>query len=138
MTQRPIPPADVRITSERMERDWYDFFRDRLRFDLSPLTYGTLIKTNCLAGENFLIAITNNTAFTIDKPINPVRGMVISYMLKNTSGGASGAITWNSVFHFVGGAAPAAPANNNNRTIGFVYDGASWLERFRSAGDVPN
>lgn len=99
------------------------------------LTYGTVIATDASLGNSFTITATDGVAFTISAPSNLVAGKQISYTVRNTSGGALGAITWNAVFKM---AAFANPATANSRSISFVYDGANLVEVSRTPADVPN
>jgi hypothetical protein len=88
-----------------------------------------------LLGNDFIISATNGTAFTINAPTNPATGEFISIIIRNTSGGALGAATWNAVFKMT---AWTQPANANSRCIYFAYDGTNWVERGRTSADVPN
>src|SRR5262245_33238562 len=138
MPRRPLPSPEVAVVnpdSGLITRDWYDYFIELGRPSVTTLPYGTTIATDARSGENFTITATNGTGFTISAPTNPVTGQVITYTIRNTSGGALGAITWNSVFKM---AAFTAPATTNSRSISFVYNGTNWVERFRSASDIPN
>jgi len=118
-----------------MTQDWYDFFRELARKSVTALTYGTTINTNTATGDNFSITATNGTAFTIAAPTNPVAGQTITYTIRNASGGALGAITWNAVFKMP---AFTLPANGFSRSVSFIYNGTNWVQRFQSAADVPN
>jgi hypothetical protein len=98
--------------------------------------YGTSISIDASAGRRFIITATNNTAFAIAAPTKPTLAQEIWVTVKNTSGGALGAITWNSAFKL--GAAWTSPATANSRSIGFFYDGTNWIEFSRTAADVSN
>lgn len=99
------------------------------------VTYGASITIDAREGNVFETTATNGTAFTINAPTNPADGQAMTLTIKNTSGGALGAITWNAVFKM---AAWTSPGTGNNRSITFVYDGTNWIERYRTASDVPN
>ena len=99
------------------------------------LTYGTTVNTDSSKADYFTLTVTDGVAFTIAAPSNPVTGNCITYTIRNTSGGAMGAITWNAVFKM---AAFTTPATANQRSIRFVYDGTNWIELFKTAADVPN
>jgi hypothetical protein len=86
------------------------------------------------------VAITNNTAFTINAPNGPPitgesQDMTIEFT--NSSGGAitnvSGA-TWNAAFVLIGGAL-TDPASTKKRYIRFTWNGAKWIETARAAAD---
>lgn len=99
------------------------------------LTYGTTINFDSAQANEFVIDATNATAFTINAPTNPSTGQRITMRIRNTSGGALGAVTWNAVFKM---SAWTQPASANSRAIDFQYDGTNWVECGRVAADVPN
>ena len=99
------------------------------------VAYSASITIDAREGNTFEVTATNGTAFTVNAPTNPADGQVMLLTIKNTSGGALGAITWNAVFKM---AAWTSPATANNRSITFVYDGTNWIERHRTASDIPN
>lgn len=98
------------------------------------LAYSATIATNASNGETFVITATNNTAFTISNPTKPTHGQIITYRIKNTSGGALGAITWGTGFYM---SAWTSPATGYSRSISFLYDGTSWIQQYVGV-DVPN
>lgn len=98
-------------------------------------TYSASITMSSTAGEIHSITATNGTAFTINAPTGPVTGRSLLVTIRNASGGALGAVTWNAVFKL---AAWTSPANGFNRTIAFYYDGTNWIEMNRITTDVPN
>jgi hypothetical protein len=105
---------------------------------LIALTYSSSIATDATAGNIFTIIATNGTAFTISNPTNPFKGQVVTYDIKNSSGGAHGVITWGAGFlnggaGTVGAGAFTGIANGKRRTISFYYDGTNWIELFRTA-----
>jgi hypothetical protein len=85
--------------------------------------------------DKFVITATNATAFTINAPTSPMLGKKISVMVRNSSGGALGAVTWNGVFKL---SAWSQPANGNSRSIDFTYDGANWVQSGQTGVDIPN
>lgn len=99
------------------------------------LTYGTVIATDASLANHFTITVTDGVAFAISAPTNLAAGKQITYTIRNTSGGAVGAITWNAVFKM---ASFTTPATANNRSITFVYDGTNLVELHKTAADVPN
>lgn len=102
--------------------------------NIVTLTYGATIATDASQGSQFVIAPTNGTAFTISSPTRPGTGQTISYEIRNTSGGALGAITWGAAFLLAG--AFTSPANTKRRTITFRYDGTNWVELSRATADI--
>lgn len=97
--------------------------------------YGASITINSANGGFHAITATNGTAFTINAPTNPVTGHQITVTIRNTSGGALGAVTWDAVFKL---SAWTSPATANSRSVTFVYDGTNWVEIGRTPADVPN
>lgn len=99
------------------------------------LPYGTVIATDASLANAFTITATDGVAFAISAPSNLSAGKQITYTIRNTSGGALGAITWNAVFKM---AAFTNPATANSRSIAFIYDGTNLVEVSRCAADIPN
>jgi len=100
------------------------------------VTYSASMTFDSSAGNEFDITATNNTAFTINAPTNPPGdSAVLTVMLRNTSGGALGAATWNGVFKM---SAWTNPANGQNRSITFRWDGTNWTQIGQTGVDVPN
>jgi hypothetical protein len=99
------------------------------------LTYGTTVATNAASGNYFTLTVTDGVAFTISPPTNATAGQILTYTIKNTSGGAVGTITWDTIFKK---AAFTTPATANQRSITFVYDGTNWIELYKTAADVGN
>jgi len=111
------------------------------------VTYSASMTFDASQGSGeFIIPVTNGTAFTINNPVNATGGnqypkgakLVVTFV--NTSGGAMGAITWGSNFKL---AAFTGPATTKNTSITFtnasVYGSANiWREVSRTAADVPN
>lgn len=101
---------------------------------VNPLAYSATIATDTNTGNVFPIVATNGTAFTISNPTNAALGKAVTYDIKNSSGGAMGAITWGAAFLLAG--AFTNPANTKRRTITFYYDGTNWIETNRAAADI--
>lgn len=99
------------------------------------VTYSASMTINAATGNIFTITATNGTAFTINAPTNPSTGAKMRLRIRNASGGALGAITWNAVFKM---AAFTSPANGFSRAIDWDYDGTNWVMASQSAADVPN
>lgn len=99
------------------------------------VSYSASITFSSFEGSRFVITATNGTAFTINAPTNAATGKRITVTIRNTSGGALGAITWNAVF-----LKPVftSPATANSRSIEFQYNGTSWVMINQTAADVPN
>jgi hypothetical protein len=98
-------------------------------------TYGVTVAIDASAGSLQSITVTDGVAFAIGAPTNPTTGQTLTIMVRNTSGGAVGVITWNAVYHMV---AFTNPANGFSQSVTFQYDGADWVEITRTTADVPN
>ena len=99
------------------------------------ITYSASMTPSAVAGDNQTITATNGTAFTINAPTGPQAGQRLTITIRNTSGGALGAATWNAVFKM---AAWTQPATGFSRSIAFLYTGSAWVEVSRTTADVPN
>jgi len=99
------------------------------------LVYGVSVAIDASQGRDFTATANNATAFAIAAPTNATTGQRITVMVRNTSGGALGAVTWNAVFKL---AAWTSPANGFSRSIDFRFDGTNWVEVGRTTVDVPN
>ena len=97
--------------------------------------YATTENFDAATYDYFSLLIQANPALTYNAPTGGTIGQIIYVRVKNISGGAMGAITWNSVFKF---ASWANPANTTSKTIAFVYDGTNWNEVSYTPVDVPN
>lgn len=110
----------------------------RITFAQSAPSYGVTVAINAGAGDQFTITATNGVGFTVSNPINAPgsgNGQRIQIRVKNTSGGALGALTWDTLYKL---SAWAQPANGQSRSIDFVWDGTNWVEAARTPADVPN
>lgn len=99
------------------------------------VTYSASMTIDATTANYFPINANNGTAFTINAPTNAVDGQRITVKIKNTSGVALGAATWNAVFKM---AAWVNPANGFSASIDFEYDGTNWVEITRGGVTVPN
>lgn len=140
----PIPSVPVvDVKTGKMDQNWYDFFKrleqvvKKIRTQAPTVapTYGATVTVDATTGDTFIITATNGTAFTIAAPLTPTNGQVATFTIRNASGGALGAITWNAVFKMP---AFTSPANGNSRSVTFHFDGTNWVQRYQSAADVPN
>jgi hypothetical protein len=99
------------------------------------LPFSASISIDASSSKEFVITVTATTAFTINSPINLSRGSRLLLIVRNASGGALGAVTWNGIFKM---AAWTSPEKAFSRSIEFMYDGASLIEINRTPADVPN
>lgn len=100
---------------------------------VSPV-FGATVVFDARRGNSFVVAANTGDAFTIAAPTDPSAGQRIAVLIRNASGGALGAVTWDPVFKM---AAWTQPADGQSRTIDFLYDGANWVEVGRTPSDVP-
>jgi hypothetical protein len=98
-------------------------------------TYSATIAVNGQAQSRIMIVATNGTAFTISNPTNGFVDQVLTFTIRNTSGGALGLATWGGNYLM---SAWTQPANGFSRSITFVHDGSKYLEVSRTPADVPN
>lgn len=98
--------------------------------------YGVTVTIDASAGNEFVITPNNGVAFTISSPTNVYTsaGQRITIRIRNTTGGALGAVTWGATFKL---SAWTNPASGNSRSKDFQHDGSNWIE-CRSDVDVPN
>jgi len=104
---------------------------------LSLPAYGTTVTIDASKANAFRLTVTDGVAFTINAPLSASSStpQKINLMIRNASGGAMGAITWNAIFKM---AAWTNPANGFSRSISFIFDGTNWVESARTPADVPN
>lgn len=106
---------------------------------LVTVAYSATPTIDASLGNLFVMTIANNAAFQFAAPINPPASgsQEITITVKNGSGGAHGAGTWNAVFKTQATVFPAI-ANGFSRSIRFRWDGTNWVELWRSAADIAN
>lgn len=100
---------------------------------VTVITYSATMATNAALGNTFSIVATDTAGMTISNPTNAASGQTITYLLKNSSGGTMGTITWGNLFKVT---AITKPANGFQRSISFLYDGTNWIETNFSGVDV--
>lgn len=106
---------------------------------LQTLTYSAAPVIDASLGSNFVMTISDAVAFVFGAPTNtPPTGFsqIITIQIRNGSGGAHGAGTFNAVFKT--SAAVPAIADTKNRTFAFQWNGTNWVEIWRTAADVSN
>ena len=101
------------------------------------LTYSASITPNFgLGAQEFDITATNGTAFTINNPIGyGVDSQELIIIIRNTSGGALGTITWGTIYKML---AFTSPVNGSSATIRFRFDGTNWVQTMPQTVNVPN
>lgn len=99
------------------------------------VTYSASMTINAQTGNEQIISVTDAVAHTINAPTNPAAGQYLEITIRNATGGAIGAATWNAAFKMT---AWVQPATATSRTIIFRYNGTNWIEKGRTAADVPN
>lgn len=106
-----------------------------VKYARAVLPYSATVAVDGNQGDYFSLTITNGSALAIGAPSNVPAGKVVTFTIRNTSGGAHGAITWNAAYKMT---ALAAIATGFSRTISFISDGTNLVEMYKSAADVPN
>lgn len=117
------------------------------------LTYSASIAVDADPGaaseKTVKIVATNGAAFSILAPTGGVAGQRLNVHIKNNSGGVLGTITWGATFRPITGNTWSAAAHDSNtitarpatgygRIVSFRYDGGTWFEESRTAGDAVN
>ncbi len=82
--------------------------------------------------RSFILTVTDGVAFGFAAPINAGLGQELSIIVRNTSGGALGAVTFDPIFK----GSFNSPGNNQQTVITFLFDGSTWV-RMSQAADVP-
>lgn len=95
-------------------------------------TYGASISINSASARIHKIIATNGNAFAIGAPAVAQNGQTLVIDIRNASGGALGAISWNGVYRLE---SFTAPANGKGKTIEFYYDGTNWVQKGPASGD---
>lgn len=107
---------------------------------LVTLAWATPLTPDFSLGSMFVTTATSNIAYTVAAPTNPPsdagQSAILTLTIRNGSGGALGAATFNAVYKL--GAAWTNPANGFSRSIQFRWDGTNWVEISRTAADVAN
>lgn len=129
----------IRVRTPGLQVDGTFKQSGQLQLFSGDVTYGPTIVTDLALGSIQDVTITDGVAFAMSAPLNPPPvgySVYLTYIFKNLSGGAAGAVTWNAVFHLVG--AWTAPANAKASIIQFVWDHtySVWVETFRSTADI--
>lgn len=99
------------------------------------VAYAAAMTPDAILGTDFIITANNGVAFTVNAPTNGYSGQTITVTIRNASGGALGAATWNAIFKM---SAWTQPANGFSRSITFRYNGANWVQVGQTGVDVPN
>ncbi len=97
-------------------------------------TYGATVAISASAGTWNVVTATNNTAFTILNPSTPPTGTLLMITVKNTSGGALGTVTWDTLYKM---ATFTKPATGFQRTVLFGFNGTNYIE-LSCSPEVPN
>lgn len=97
-------------------------------------TFGATVAISAGNGALSVITASSNIPFTIMNPTSSSTGLTISVQVKNTSGGALGTITWDTLYKM---ATFTKPASGFRRTVTFIYDGTNWVE-IACSPEVPN
>ena len=101
--------------------------------------YGPSIAIDASVGNAFVVSVTDAVAFAFAAPTFPpdtTFGQLLYITIRNTSGGAHGAGTWNAIFKTTGNV--PAIADTKNRTFVFQWNGTNWVEIVAPAADVSN
>jgi hypothetical protein len=103
------------------------------------LAYSAAPVMDASLGDHFIMTITDNVAFVIGAPINPPPtgfAQTLYLTIRNGSGGAHGAGTYDPVFK-TSGNVPAI-ANGFSRTFAYQWNGTNWVQTLVPTTDVAN
>ena len=106
---------------------------------METVTYSASMTPDLRAGHVHRITVTDGVAMTMNTPTNrdaTAPGTVTTYVFRNTSGGAMGAVTFGGIHKIAG--AFTTPATGFSRSITFYDDGSNLVELYRGAADVAN
>lgn len=114
---------------------WSGIYKDSER-SIAPLAYAAAMTPDITSTNEFTITPTNAVAFTINVSTQAgLYGQVITFTIRNTTGGALGVATWAAGYKL---SAWVQPLATFSRSISFRYDGTNWVEINRTPADVPN
>lgn len=96
-------------------------------------TYDSSVDINNTIGTTFIVTVADANAFAIEAPAANYYGC-LKIRLRNSAGGAIAVPTWNAIYK-----KPAftSPANGQQRTFPFCYNGTNWVFETDDA-DTPN
>jgi hypothetical protein len=109
-------------------------YGDKMVSNMIWSTYGATIDIDAATATSFRITATNATPFTINNPTGLTYGQQITIIVRNTSGGALGLITWDTIYKM---ATFTPPANGKTRSVTFLYDSSNLIE-IACSPEVPN
>jgi hypothetical protein len=104
---------------------------------LIAATYGPTVTPGNGSAKWIPVSVTDANAFTVAAPSSAPsasQSQRIVVEIRNNSGGAMGAITWNATYVLVGGAF-TNPASTKKRWIAFEWNGSNWIETGRASAD---
>lgn len=101
------------------------------------LVFGTAVPVDFQKSSVVSLTATSNAAFTFGVPAHLVRGQIVTFLIRNTSGVALSATNpfSNAIFKL---SAWTQPGTGSSRSISYLYDGTNLVEVSRTAADVPN
>ncbi len=118
---------------------WINRFSGAIRTRRIALPFSGSITPSVQYGNEFSISATSGGAFTMNAPTqvpdSTSDGHLLRVMIRNVSGGALGAVSWNPIYRL---GSWTQPANGFSRSIEFRYDLTNWVEVSRTPIDVPN
>ena len=125
------PVEGLFLMSDGTARSWGPWIFDldnnrycRLNNREQTVTYSSAMEIDCNLGNVAKITLTDGNAYSINA-VNVHDGLVLYVQILNSSGGASGAITWNAQFKT---STTAGPANGKYRTFEFVRRGNVFVQ----------
>lgn len=102
---------------------------------VATLLYSTPEKPDRLLAPVQEITATDGTGFTINAPLHPFLGAMLTITIRNNSGTSLGTITWNAIYKM---GTFTAPANGLQTSIRFYYSPlGNWVETDQGLATVP-
>jgi hypothetical protein len=106
--------------------------------NINQTSAGTAAAPNCFTSNFYrLVEIAGAIAFTINAPSNPVLGFEMTIVIANATGGAGPQPTFAAGYHMTSNT-PANPANGNESTFRFKYNGSTFQQIAAPAATVPD
>lgn len=106
----------------------------KLVWGLFAPTYGASVAVNASNGNVAIVSASNSSDFTVANPTNASTGQPLIIMVKNTSGGTLGVITWDTLYKL---GTFTKPTSGKARSVTFVYTGTHWAE-VACSPEIPN
>jgi hypothetical protein len=137
-TDNSTGPVDRRINclfSGALVRDWGGTDPVNLTVGSSGTISGNI---DCYTSNYYrIVEIAGVTAFPVYLPLHPVLGFEITIVIVNASGGVGAPPTFAGGYHMTSNT-PGSPANAQESTYRFRYNGTNFMQLDTPAANVPD